>query len=643
MKPLLALLLATTSSFALTPGEEAFLKLVGRDDATVIPLWPGDGAAPNETRTSGEEKVESPRENFPKIREVMVPSMIVVPPPAGVPPTKVTFLFAPGGAYNSLALPNAADLCKWAGAMGAHTVVLKYRVPRIKDDEGRRIPLSDAQRAIRLLRSKAGELKIVANKIIVVGSSAGGHLAFNLANNHGEKTYRAIDDADQQSARPNAAVLMYAAYLTKPITSLDADPHAHLDKVSPERTPPVFMAITRPDKFNWGNLKALMHLRAAKVPVEFHAYPEGGHGGCFDKYPFMEFVRPCARFLKDQGILTEEMQKAGDAWLDAHEKTFLKKSAPENVGAALKITGNLPTAKQTEGDKRLASYAKELLPILALWPGDATRADDPAKHLVEATPDRGDNILRIQNVAKPTLHLWRPKRPDGRCIIVFPGGGYGILAAQHEGTEIAAWLNEQGITAFLAKYRVPRRKGLEKHAVALQDAQRAIRLVRSRAAEFGIDPNQIGVLGFSAGGHLSTLTVHQAAKESYKPIDEIDRASARPDFAILIYPAYLTRERKGPELDPLVGALPSLNDYPPIFTTIAADDPFTPGALYYYLSLLQAKVPNELHVYARGGHGKGLREVGYPFSQWTGACERWLEDLKRGTTDINLKAPSKRQ
>lgn len=242
-------------------------------------------------------------------------------------------------------------------------------------------------------------------------------------------------------------------------------------------------------------------------------------------------------------------------------------------------------------------------------------------------PDKGDNILRIQNVTKPTLHLWKPTKQNGRAVIIFPGGGYGILAAQHEGSEIAEWLNKQGITAFLAKYRVPRRKDLPKHTVALQDAQRAIRLVRSRAKEFGISHDKIGVLGFSAGGHLSALTVHQADKPSYEASDEIDQVSARPDFAIPIYPAYLSVERNGLEIDPLVGTLSSRNDYPPIFTSIASDDPFTPGTLRYLISLQAAKVPYELHIYPRGGHGKGMREVGYPFSQWVLPCERWLKDL----------------
>jgi acetyl esterase/lipase len=219
--------------FARSPGEEAFLKLAGREnDGVVIPLWPGNGIAPSASRTSLEEEVETPRVGATRIKTVRKPSIIVVPPPAGVAQTGVTILFAPGGGYGILSLPNAVDICNWAGAMGAHCAVLKYCVPRDREDPGHRVPLADAQRAMRLLRAKADDLKIDADKIIMVGSSAGGHLTFNLANNHGEKTYEAIDAADEFSERPSAAVLMYPAYLTQPTQSLTADPHLQLDKLS---------------------------------------------------------------------------------------------------------------------------------------------------------------------------------------------------------------------------------------------------------------------------------------------------------------------------------------------------------------------------------------------------------------------------
>ena len=210
--------------------------------------------------------------------------------------------------------------------------------------------------------------------------------------------------------------------------------------------------------------------------------------------------------------------------------------------------------------------------VYRLWPG-GSRADDPQADLAEQLPQRPDGLVRIGSVSQPTMHWWRPAQADGRAVVVFPGGGYNGLAAQHEGTEIAEWLNKQGITAFIVKYRVPRREGLEKHSVALQDAQRAIRIVRSRAKEFGVSADQIGVLGFSAGGHLAAATVHQFDQRSYEAVDAAklpyDQASAKPDFAVLIYPAYLITDRTGSEIDPLLKPLPSRADYPPMFLAVA--------------------------------------------------------------------------
>ena len=161
----------------------------------------------------------------------------------------------------------------------------------------------------------------------------------------------------------------------------------------------------------------------------------------------------------------------------------------------------------------------------------------------------------------------------------------------------------------------------------MQDAQRAIRIIRSRADDFGIRRDQIGVLGFSAGGHLTMLAFHHAGAQTYESVDRHDQASARPDFLLPIYPAYLTERREGPSIDPLLRIIPPPNHYPPLFTTVAADDPFAPGALYYLLTLQQKQVRYEVHIFPGGGHGKGLRKNGYPFSEWTKPCERWLKDL----------------
>ena len=159
-------------------------------------------------------------------------------------------------------------------------------------------------------------------------------------------------------------------------------------------------------------------------------------------------------------------------------------------------------------------------------------------------------VLRIRNVDHPTLTWIKPEKPDGRAILIAPGGGYNILAASHEGSDVATWLAQQGITPFILKYRVPRRKGIAKHKVALEDAQRAMSLIRFHAKEFKIDKNKLGMLGFSAGGHLSALTTVQ--NRSYEEVDQADKQSCLPDFAVLIYSAY-TAEAKINKLDPMLG------------------------------------------------------------------------------------------
>lgn len=625
------LVMGTTPGRAESPGEQAFRTLaIGDGDAVIVPLWPDeeDVSAPSQSLPA--ESVQASRSGKPGIRNVNHPSMIVVPPSKRQSEPGTTLVFAPGGGYGSLSLPNAVDIHRWADEIGANFVLLKYRVPKSPDDPARLKPLSDAQRAMRLLRSGAAEYGIDPNKIVFIGSSAGGHLACNLANNHQHSTYQPIDEADKESARPDAAVLMYPAYLTTPTTSTDSNPDLHLDQLSPQRTPPMFITVTRPDKFTWGAVSTMLQLRTAKVPAELHVYPEGGHGGCFDKYPLIEFVRPAARFLKDQGVFSAANERDSNAFLDRLETTFLTRTKTD----AITVPQSIDTSNEhwTSGDRSLAALRKSDPEVISIWPGNGKRDDDPGANFTEELPQRPDGLVRITKVSRPTLHVWRPAEPDGRAVLVFPGGAYNALAAQHEGTDIAAWLNSQGITAFVAKYRVPRREGMEKHAVALQDAQRAIRIVRSRAAEFGVNPDQIGVLGFSAGGNLAALTVHQASHSSYQRVDSIDDASAKVNFAVLIYPAYLMADGSDSKLAPLTTALKSRNDYPPIYLAVAADDRFATDSLHYMLHLHQTKVPAELHVYASGGHGKGMRDIGGPFAQWTKSCSRWLADLKQGTT-----------
>jgi acetyl esterase/lipase len=257
------------------------------------------------------------------------------------------------------------------------------------------------------------------------------------------------------------------------------------------------------------------------------------------------------------------------------------------------------------GDVMLSKSVPGKHELYHLWPGDGRRDDDPLKELNE-TFDK-----RIKNVTRPSLMVMRPKLPNGKAVLVFPGGGYGHLAAKKEGSLVGEWLNKQGITAFVVKYRVPKRKGVN---APLQDAQRAIRFVRGNAKLFGINPEKIGVMGFSAGGHLCAMTVHQFDVTTYLPADAFDHFDCKPNFCILIYPAYL---KKGSEAS---GELREVKDPSiPMYITISKKDSFIVGVEAYIPILKKAKADYEYHVYPDGGHGTGLG--GFP---WIETCEKWL-------------------
>jgi acetyl esterase/lipase len=268
---------------------------------------------------------------------------------------------------------------------------------------------------------------------------------------------------------------------------------------------------------------------------------------------------------------------------------------------------------------------------MALWPNGAPggAGDIGAERDMTKPGDGfpgGKRVIRLGNVSAPTLTVWRPP-PDkdtGAAVVVCPGGGYSILAMDLEGTEVCQWLNSAGVTGVLLKYRVPVRKGLERYTAPLQDAQRALGLVRYHAAEWHLDPRRIGIMGFSAGGHLSAVASTHFEKRTYEPVDEADQASCRPDFVMLIYPAYLIRQN-GPNLAP---ELMVTSNTPPTFIVQAEDDPVrVENSLFYYLALRQAKVPAEMHLFASGGHGYGLRESGEAIISWPKRAEEWMRGL----------------
>ena len=235
----------------------------------------------------------------------------------------------------------------------------------------------------------------------------------------------------------------------------------------------------------------------------------------------------------------------------------------------------------------------------------------------------------VSNVSNPTITVYSPKgKKTGVAVVVFPGGGYNILAIDLEGTEVCDWLAARGVTCVLLKYRVPCAKvgPYRDCPTALEDAQRAVSLVRFRATEWHIDPRKVGVLGFSAGGHMAAAISTHFEKRSYAAADAPDRESCRPDFAVVLYPGHLAVPEEGFVLNPDIHVTPQT---PPTFLLHAEDDPVDPveNSRVYYSALRKAGVPAELHLFARGGHAFGLRRTKLPITRWPELVEAWLRTI----------------
>jgi acetyl esterase/lipase len=270
-------------------------------------------------------------------------------------------------------------------------------------------------------------------------------------------------------------------------------------------------------------------------------------------------------------------------------------------------------------------------PPIPLWNGTAPgdKGNLGPEHDSTTARDHltgGRRVTRIADVSVPSLTLF-PAPPDkrtGAAVLVFPGGGYRILAWDLEGTEICEWLNSIGAACVLVKYRVPAREGLPPYAAPLQDAQRAAGMVRAHAKDWAIDPQRIGVLGFSAGAHLSAALSDNSATRSYPRVDAADDVSCRPDFAILVYPGLMVADgsdKLGPELQVTAAT-------PPTFIVQTEDDPVrVENSLAYYVALKAAKVPVEMHLYAAGGHGYGLRASPLAVTTWPARATDWLRSL----------------
>ncbi|HEX7728474.1 MAG TPA: alpha/beta hydrolase [Terracidiphilus sp.] len=276
---------------------------------------------------------------------------------------------------------------------------------------------------------------------------------------------------------------------------------------------------------------------------------------------------------------------------------------------------------------------------IPLWPGAAPDARRPAGPEVLRTDDRslvaGKPFLYIENVARPTLTVYSPQGNNtGAAVLVFPGGGYKVLAIDLEGTEACDWLVSKGITCILLKYRVPAPRSepdwgaYPQSPIALEDAQRAIGMVRHRAAEWHIDPHKIGVLGFSAGGHLVAAVSVHFGKRLYAPVDAADEESCRPDFAVALYPGHLSRKEGTLRLNPDIASHITA-DTPPTFLLQNENDNVDTiwDSVSYYGALVRAKVPVEFHSYAEGGHAFGLRRTKYPATAWPELVETWLHSI----------------
>ena len=267
---------------------------------------------------------------------------------------------------------------------------------------------------------------------------------------------------------------------------------------------------------------------------------------------------------------------------------------------------------------------------IAIWPGTVPNAQAQtvrgSEYITNALSPNGVSWIAACNVSRPTMTVYSPKgKKTGAAVVVFPGGGYNCLAIDLEGTEICDWLTSRGITAVLLKYRVPLKKvgPYSEAPLALEDAQRTVGLVRFHAAEWRVNPRKIGVIGFSAGGHMVTAVSTHFERRSYAAVDAADRESCRPDFAIAVYPGHLWNGDKAFVLNPNV---PVTSKTPPTFLLQAENDPVdnVNNSLVYYMALKKSGVAVEMHLYAQGGHAFGLRRTKFPITGWPQLVETWL-------------------
>ncbi len=257
--------------------------------------------------------------------------------------------------------------------------------------------------------------------------------------------------------------------------------------------------------------------------------------------------------------------------------------------------------------------------VLDLWPDGVPLSGQKAEPSEEVRTNK-NGILRITNVTRPQMTVYRPDDPNGAAVLVCPGGGYKILAYEHEGTDVCEFLTEHGVTAILLKYRVP-----SPRERALQDAQRAIGMIHHHAEEWGVDSGRIGMLGFSAGGNLTVMTCLHGSEHTYPMDEKLDVENSIPSFAIPVYPAYLVE--RGSE-GPLLSDITVKDTSPPLCLVHAADDPWTAsGSFLLAVEYKKHDIPCEVHVYAKGGHGFGMKKKGLPVDAWPHRVIEWMDSM----------------
>ncbi len=286
--------------------------------------------------------------------------------------------------------------------------------------------------------------------------------------------------------------------------------------------------------------------------------------------------------------------------------------------------------------------------IIRIWPGVAPGSEGLS--LEEEVIERSKEPAKIKDrfawkILNSSLTVYLPKKPNGAAILIAPGGGYQRVVLDKEGDELAPWLKSMGVTFFVLRYRLPGEGHKQGADVPLQDAQRAMRLIRKNAAAWGLDPNRIGMMGFSAGGHVASSLAVKYNQSVYKPLDEVDQVNARPDFLILGYPVItmqdgylhlgsrnqlLGMQPSKEQIDAYSNELLITKDTPPTFIMHATDDTSVPAenSIDFYLGLKKAKVPAELHLFKDGGHGYSIRfTIGKTCEQWPTLCGEWLKSI----------------